>query len=336
MKKLFIVTGANGFLGNNIVRELAQNSEIEIRALVLQDETPHIQEGKNCTIFHGDVTMPDTLEPLFENLENKQLTVIHCAAKVSIKSGRDHALLRVNVDGTLNVAQRTLQAGGKLLYISSVHAIPERPKGQVITEVERFEPDNVVGQYAKSKAMAANLVLDMVKNQGLNACILHPSGIIGPGDYGRTHTTQLIIDYARGKLRACVNGGYDFVDVRDVARGIIAADEKGSAGECYILSNRYIEIRELLDTVGRVANIKKLRTILPAWFVRTVAPLAELYYDLLGQPPLFTKYSLYTLSSNGNFSNAKATRELGYKTRSLEDTLHDTVKWLRGRRLIPV
>ena len=83
--------------------------------------------------------------------------------------------------------------------------------------------------------------------QGLDAVIVHPSGILGPGDFGQGHLTQMIADYLNGRLVACVKGGYDFVDVRDVADGVIAAAEKGRAGECYILSNRHYEVRELLD-----------------------------------------------------------------------------------------
>ena len=205
------------------------------------------------------------------------------------------------------------------------------PNNEIITEIKHFNKDDVTGEYAKSKAEAAEYVLNAVKEKGLDAVVLHPSGIIGPGDFGRSHLTQMITDYANGRLSACVRGGYDFVDVRDVADGVISACEKGKSGECYILSNKYISVKELLDDISVAANVKKIKTVLPMWFAKVTAPLSEMYYKILKQPPLYTKYSLYTLTANANFSNEKAKRELGFSTRNIMDTLRDTVSWLREK-----
>lgn len=127
---------------------------------------------------------------------------------------------------------------------------------------------------------------------------------------------------------ACVKGGYDFVDVRDVADGVISACKNGRKGECYILSNRYITIKELCDLVCHVQGRKKFKIVLPISFAKLIAPLFEMYYNLKKQTPLFTKYSLYTLSSNANFSNEKAKKDLNFKTRSITDTIKDTVEWI--------
>ena len=217
----------------------------------------------------------------------------------------------------------------KLVHTSSVHAIPEKSHGETITEVSEFDPKSVHGLYAKTKAAASQIVLNAVK-QGLNASIVHPSGIIGPGDYGRTHLTQLVISYLNGTLTACVNGGYDFVDVRDVADGIISCVENGRAGECYILSNQFYTIQEVLDDLHEITGKRRLKSVLPLWFAKLTAPLAEVWYKMLRQPPLYTSYSLYTLESNGNFSHEKATQELGYHPRSMKDTLTDMAYWLES------
>lgn len=168
-----------------------------------------------------------------------------------------------------------------------------------------------------------------MNKKGLNVCIVHPSGIIGPNDYSDTHLTQLILDVANGSLRAFVKGGYDFVDVRDVADGIINACKKGKKGECYILSNRYVDVKELVDLISKAAGVRQIKTLLPMWLAKLTAPFSEMYYKIRKEPPLYTKYSLYTLTSNSNFSNEKAKKELGYKNRSMEETIDDTVKWLR-------
>ena len=334
MKKIYIITGANGFLGNNIVRKLVKNDENEVRALVLPQDKVNSLEGLNCKIYKGDVTKKETLNEIFETPEDAELYVIHCAAIVYIKSKYNPKVHNVNVDGTKNIVQKVLEKNAKLVYVNSVHSIPEKPNHKTMTEIKDFNPNKVVGDYAKTKAEAAKYVLDMVEKEGLNACIMHPSGIIGPYDFVGSHLTQLIIDFANGRLKAYVNGGYDFVDVRDVADGIINACQKGKSGECYILSNRYVEVKELLDLVSKVRKNQKIRTKLPMWIAKLTAPLSEIYYSILKEPPLYTRYSLYTLSSNSNFSNTKAKKELDYKNRDLEETIKDTVNWLKEQKKI--
>lgn len=335
MKHIFIVTGANGFLGNNIVRQLCQNSENEIRTLVVKGTDEASLTGLNCKIYYGDVTNPASLREIFDNTDGATVYVIHCAAIVSIKSKYDKHMRDVNITGTLNVANMVLEKGARFIYVSSVHAITERPNGQPMSEISVFEPDKVKGLYAKTKAEAASKILKMVSEKGLDACILHPSGIIGPGDFAHSHLTQLIIDYCEKRLTAAVNGGYDFVDVRDVANGVISACYHGKCGECYILSNKYITVKEMLDMASQVYGVRKIKTILPLWFAKLTAPLSELYYAIKKQPPLYTSYSLYTLQSNSNFSNAKAKKELSYTTRNFFDTIKDTIEWLVAHKRLP-
>lgn len=327
MEKLYFVTGAAGHLGSVITQQLIKNGK-NVRALVMPNEN-HIPE--KAEIYFGNVCDKSSINPCFENLNGRELVVIHCAGIVSIASKFNQAVFNVNVAGTKNIVDLCREHGAsKLVYISSVHAIPERPNGITITEISEFSPDNVVGLYAKTKAEATAYVLDAAR-QGLNACVIHPSGITGPYDCGRGHITTLVIDYYKRRLTSGVNGGYDFVDVRDVANGIIAACDKGRKGECYILSNKYYEVREILAMLQEITGKSKIRNFLPLWFIKTMAPLAELYYKILKQPPLFTSYSIYTLNSNALFSHEKATAELGYTTRDMNETLSDTVKWLKEK-----
>ena len=328
MKEIYIITGANGFLGNNIVRALEQKSNVEVRALVSSLKRAEALKRLNCEIFEGDVTKPDTLAQIFAVPSEAKVYVIHCAAIVYIKSKPNPAVHEVNVLGTKQVAEKTLKIGGKLVYVNSVHAIPELPQGETMREITDFDPAKVEGIYAKSNAVAALLVLEMVKTRGLDACIVQPSGIIGPKDFKTSHLTQLIIDAATGRLKAGVKGGYDFVDVRDVVAGILSACVHGKAGECYILPGHYITVAEMLQMIAQATGRKPIKTFLPLWLAKLTAPLSEIYYNVKKQPPLYTKYSLYTLESNANFSHAKAERELGYKVRPTQETIDDTVKWL--------
>lgn len=327
MKTIYLVTGAAGHLGSTVVRALLARGET-VRGLILPGETSPLPDG--CRPFSGDVCAPMSLIPFFHHTSEESLVVIHCAGVVSISSHFDKKVYDVNVLGTRNLLAlcRQFQVQ-KLVYVSSVHAIPEKPQGETITETDTFDPHKVKGLYAQTKAQATKLVLEAAE-QGLPACVVHPSGILGPYDVGHGHLTALVRDYCRHQLTAGVKGGYDFVDVRDVAAGILACCDKGKPGSCYILSGQYSSVRRLLDTLSRVSGQKPIRTYLPLWFAKLTAPLSELYYKLRREPPLYTAYSLYTLSSNACFSHEKATKAFGYHPRPLEETLQDTVQWLRG------
>lgn len=332
-QELYLVTGAMGHLGNVIIRKLLKRG-YQVRGLALPgDELVPIQHP-NYQLVRGDVCDQDSIRPLFEQTDGAALYVIHTAGIVSIASKFQQKVFDVNVLGTRNVVSLCQEYQvDKLVYVSTVHAIPEQKKGQVITEVNHFDPEQVKGLYARTKAEASQIVLDAAE-QGLNASIVHPSGIIGPGDFGRGHLTQLIIDFMNRKLTACVRGGYDFVDVRDVADAILSCVKHGRQGECYICSNQYFDIKEVLDLLHDISGNKAVKTVLPTWFAKATAPLAELYYKALKQPPLYTSYSLFTLQSNGLFSHDKATKELGYAPRPIRATLEDTVKFLYEHRRI--
>jgi len=323
---VYIVTGAAGHLGGAVTKALSDRGKT-VCALCLPGEK-HLPPGEHVKIFSGDVCDTGSIEEIFRSCADKSVTVIHCAGIVSIASKFDQKVYDVNVTGTKNIVSLCEKYKiKKLIYISSVHAIPELPDTGTITEVAGFSPDDVVGSYAKTKAEASQYVLDYAK-RGNDASIIHPAGIVGPGDFGGGHTTQLIIDFYKGGLISGIDGGYDFVDVRDVADGIASCCENGRSGECYILSGQYLKVYELLDMLHEITGKKKVKSVLPLWFARLTAPLSEAYYKILRQPPLFTAYSIYTLNTNANFSSEKAVKELGYTTRPMEQTLADTVKWL--------
>jgi len=326
--QIYIVTGALGHLGSTIVSILNERG-IEVRGLALPgDHSPLTKSTGTAKIYYGDVCDSDSLTEIFDVPKDSELIVIHAAGIVSIATKYNPLVQRVNVMGTQNIIKKCFETNAKrLVYVSSVHAIPELSKGHQIFEIKKFDPEAVRGLYAKTKAEATQCVLDAVA-KGLDAVVVHPSGIIGPNDYGSSHTAQMIIDYFNGKLQTCVKGGYDFVDVRDVAEGTISAAEKGKSGECYILSNRYCSVEELFGEMQKMSGRKKA-SVLPIWMAKLFAPVAELYYKARKRPPLFTPYSLYTLESNADFSHIKADSELGYKTRTLRQTLADTVSFLK-------
>ena len=219
---MIVVTGATGHIGNVLVRELLTRKQI-VRALVLANDDCRPLAGLNTELVHGDVTDLKSLESAFVGAD----VVFHLAGIVTIMPGMKKLLERVNVGGVRNVATACGTSGvNRLVYTSSVHAIAEPPHGIVIDESQLFDPDNVLGDYARSKARATLILLDEVQKGDLDAVICCPTGVIGPWDYGISNIGQLILDFASGYLKSYVRGAYDFVDVRDVANGLILASNK--------------------------------------------------------------------------------------------------------------
>lgn len=326
MKKLFIITGANGHLGGTIVRMLSRK-QIQVRGLVFGEKKE--QDTENIHYYNGDVRDIDSLRPLFLGCENMETVVIHTAGIIDISNHVSPELYNVNVNGTKNILQLCWEYQVKrLVYVSSVHAIPEQKRGKVTGEIGEFSPDAVIGGYAKTKAEATRAVLKAAE-EGLDAVVVQPSGILGPYDRSGNHLVQMVSEYLRGTLPACVKGGYDFVDVRDVAEGCLLAAEKGRKGECYILSDRYCEIREVLEIAGNVSGKKKL-PVLPLWMAKMAAPFIQLHARRKKRRPLYTAYSLHVLGTGERFSHRKATEELGYHPRDLRVTIRDMVAEMQG------
>ncbi len=326
MPVLYLVTGAAGHLGGAIVR-LLQREGKRVRGLILPGE--RAPQGCACTV--GDVRDVRSLRALFENAQGCELIVLHTAAIVDIAAHAPKAMYDVNVGGVKNMlALSSEYAVRRFVYVSSVHAIPEVCPPAAIRESAHFSPELVHGAYARTKAEASQAVLDAAA-QGLDAVIVHPSGILGPYCAGGNHLVQMIEDYAQRKLPAAVAGGYDFVDVRDAAWGVVAAADSGRRGECYILSNRRYEIRDVLAMAARFCGGRRL-PVLPLWSARAAAPLFALAARARRERPLYTPYSLETLGSGVRFDHSKATRELGYHPRGLLCTVRDTLAWYAAKK----
>ena len=326
----YLVTGATGFLGRAVVEELVRR-RAQVYALVLHND-PYIDLlPKEVHTDIGDVCDKSSLADFFAGADSRTC-VIHCAGIVSVASRPGPRLYQVNVGGTWKVLRQCMEHDvGKMVYVSSVHAIPEKPKGCIISEDCEFSPGLVDGDYAKSKAAATELVFDAAE-RGLNASIVFPSGIIGPGDLQGGSFTSMAKSFLSGKLPFAVRGGYDFVDVRDVARGILACSESGEPGKGYILSGHYVTIRRMLQLVGKAAKLKYRSLCLPLGLARLAAPYYERRSLRERKPLFFTPYSVSVLASNGQFSHAAASERFAYQPRPIEETLGDMTAWLLNQK----
>ena len=331
MYKKYFVTGATGFLGKAVVQRLLTKAA-DIYALVMKDDPLAGALPNRIHVCVGNVCDPSSLDSFLDGADG-QSCVIHCAGIVSVASRPGEQLYKVNVGGTKNIVSACISHSvGKLVYVSSVHALTEKPKGiEIDAETDAFNPDRLVGDYAKSKAMATRIVLDAAR-ASLDASIVLPSGIIGPGDTAGGSITELLLSFLAGKLPIAVKGGYDFVDVRDVAAGIVSCAEKGVRGKCYILSGHYATIRDILETVAGSTGIKKAVSYIPIALAKIVAPFYELDSIRRKKKLFFTPYAVHVLQSNARFSKKASENDLGYTPRSLTETLLDTVKWLTKAR----
>ena len=326
----YLVTGATGFLGRAVAEELVRR-KAQVHALVLHDDPYTDLLPKEVRTVIGDVCDKSSLSDFFADADSRTC-VIHCAGIVSVASRPGPRLYQVNVGGTWKVLRQCMEHDvGKMVYVSSVHAIPEKPKGCIISEDCEFSPGLVDGDYAKSKAAATELVFEAAE-RGLKASIVFPSGIIGPGDLQGGSFTSMAKSFLSGKLPFAVRGGYDFVDVRDVARGILACSESGEPGKGYILSGCYVTIRRMLQLVGKAAKLKYRSICLPLGLARLAAPYYERRSLRERKPLFFTPYSVSVLASNGQFSHAAASERFAYQPRPIEETLGDMTAWLLNQK----
>lgn len=325
-KIIYLVTGAAGHLGSTLCTKLQERGET-IRALVLEGEDTRFLKHTDAELFVGNVLDPDSMKAFFTLPADCSAIVLHCAGIVDIGGKENPAVEAVNVEGTRNVFAlcRTVNVK-KVVYVCSVHGMNDLPKGRVKREVSEYFPDQVDGAYAKSKARAANMAIAMAR-EGLPVVTVLPSGIIGPYCGKGNHLVQLVKNYMNGKLPAVIRGGYDFVDVRDAADGILAAAERGRVGESYILSGGFYEIPEMLRLLRGITGGRRV-CVVPTWMARIAAPLSEFIARKRGRKPLFTPYSLRVLHENGRYCHDKATAELNYRPRELYETLKDTAAWL--------
>ena len=318
---MILVTGAAGHVGNVLVRELLEDGQ-EVRALILPGEDTTSLDGLDVEYFKGDVLDSASLDSAMQGVEK----VFHLAGIISIMPGQDELMRQVNVQGTKNVVRAAMRAGvSRLVYTSSIHALSRDCKGKIDERVP-FDPQNPAGEYDRTKAEASMVVLDAIK-EGLDAVIVCPTGVIGPFDYRGSEMGELLKNFMRRKPHLMIEGAFDFVDVRDVARGHIRAAEHGRTGEVYILSGWQVKIYQLKQMVQDFIGRHSPTIHMPQWVVKIATKFTPLYYRLTRQIPKITEYSIETVQGNSDISSEKARKELGYSPRMMITTVADTIRW---------
>lgn len=310
-----VVTGAAGFVGNNLVRALLAAGH-RVRAMVFDRAEP--LDGLDVEIVSGDVTRPDTLARAFEGAE----LVFHTVAIISLLGDPDGQVHAVNVDGARNAARAALEAGvRRYVHTSSCHAFD---LDEPISE-RSARPGPKLPAYDRSKA-AGEAEVRAVIADGLDAVILNPAGIVGPRDFRPSPMGGALVDLATGKVPALIQGGFHWVDVRDVASGAMLAAERGRTGEGYLLSSEWVSVPDIAAMVQRITGTRAPRMTVPMWMARMTGPVVDLAAKAGLKPPYTSEY-LGPLRASREMDTTKAREELGWTSMPIEQSLRDLFAW---------
>lgn len=317
-----IITGSTGHIGNNLVRFIINNyPDVYIKLLVRNPNDISIKDF-NCEKVVGDITDENYLTQEIE----KDSIVIHSAGFIDVTNKQKEKVDKIN-----NIASRKLvdicikKQVKKFIYISSVDAIYKDKKGK-ITEPDQLYPELLDSVYGKSKALATNYILDKIKNGEITGTVIYPSAVIGPYDYKVSSVGQALVDNIHNRLMARMKGGYNFIDVRDLACviGYICFNEVGYS---YLVTGENMTIDEMFLVIKNKLNKKRLPIKLPLWLVKFIACFAPIYYKVRKVKPVFTRFALKTLNTNYNYDNTLAKKELKLNNRPAKESLEDAIDW---------
>lgn len=320
-----LVTGATGFLGSAIVRELLKDGR-DVRVLVRSGADTENIDGLEVERACGDLCDKDSLKNALEGCD----VLYHTAAYYSLWDKNKRLIYDINVEGTRNILQTALDLGiTKTVYTSTVGCIGLLANGNAATEDTPFDPATLSNDYKRSKYQAEQVAKEFSQN-GLSLVIVNPSTPIGPRDIKPTPTGKIVLDFLNRKMPAYIDTGLNLIDVGDCARGHLLAEEKGRPGERYILGNRNMSLKEILLMLEKITGLKAPKIKMPYWVAFTAGWVSDAISDhVTGKPPAvplagvrMAKYFMY-------FDASKAVRELGLPQNSIETALREAVQWFR-------
>jgi dihydroflavonol-4-reductase len=316
-----VVTGASGFVGSAIANAF-RRAGFDVRVLV-RPSSPRANIDPADTVCVGDILNRASVRAALAGARS----LVHAAADYRLWVPAAEAMLQTNIEGTRIVMDEALRAGvERIVYTSSVATLNLRDAGPA-DETRPLPPEDAIGVYKRSKILAENLVVDMVRTRGLPAVIVNPSTPVGPRDLRPTPTGRIVIEAAAGRMPAFVDTGLNFVHVDDVAEGHLAALARGRPGERYILGGENVTLRRVLTDIAEIVGRPPPRVRLPRAAVYPVALGAELLARITGRTPFITVDGLRMARYYMHFDDSKARRELGYTSRPYREALVDAIGW---------
>lgn len=334
-----LVTGANGFIGSNVVRKLMEKG-YEPVAFVRNGSDIYNLRGE-VEIRYGNLLDSDSLEKAMDGCK----VVFHVGALYSFWARDTTIFYQTNVGSTIKILEIAKKKNiDRVVYTSTTGAIGLSRNENPIDETALFNPPpwyydawNLKDHYARSKILAQKEVMERVINEGLDVVIVCPSAPIGWGDYKPTPTGLLILKFLNREIPFYSDVGFSFVNVKDVADAHILALEKGRKGEIYILGGHNIKLSEFFSKISEITGLGKpinLGRHIPAFLGYVVGLILEIWARITGNPPIITRSQARASFLNLYYCSQKAQNELGYKITPLEYALKDAISYFIERGMV--
>ena len=319
-----LVTGAAGFLGSHVTRQLVARGE-EVRVLMRPSSSNRAISDLPLDYVTGDLRDPASLERAMKGVRR----VFHVAADYRLWARKSKEIYDSNVGGTKNLLAAAKRAGvEQLIYTSTVATIavdrPELPNESTDAKLEEM-----VGHYKRSKWMAEREALQAAKD-GLPVIVAMPTTPVGPWDWKPTPTGKIILDFLNGKMPGYVETGLNFVGVEECAAGHLLASEKGKAGERYLLGAENLTLKELLDTLSKITGLAAPSMKIPHGLALGVAYVETGFSRLLGKEPQIPVEGVKIAQHKMFVDVSRAQRELGFQPGSVTAALERAVQWYRA------
>lgn len=324
MKKVFI-TGATGFIGASLARELLEQG-CEVKALVRPGSIKANLAGLPIELHEGDLLDQDSLEQGLAGCD----TLYHAAADYRLWTRNPKSMYDVNVGGTRSVLEAALKRNlSRVVYTSSVGTLGNPGDGTPGTEDTPVSFDEMVGHYKKSKFLAEREAETFLE-RGLPLVIVNPSTPVGRLDIKPTPTGRIIVDFLNRRMPAYLDTGLNLIDVEDCAKGHVLAARHGRIGEKYILGNQNLTLRDIFSLLEEISGLPAPRVKLPYTPILLAAYANEALSRVTGREPLIPLAGVRMAGKLMYFDSSKAIRELGLPQQPVKNALKKAVEWFRA------
>ena len=323
-RRMILVTGASGFLGNHVARLLLERGEA-VRALVRPTSSPRPLEGLDLDVRIGDLRDPASLKPAVAGCRQ----IYHVAADYRLWARRPREMYASNVEGTRNLLKAAAGAGAeRIVYTSTVGTIGIPADGSPGTEAAPVSLNDMAGHYKRSKFLAEQAALEFAAN-GLPVTIVNPTAPIGERDFKPTPTGRIVLDFLAGRMPAFVDTGLNVVDVRDAARGHLQAAEKGRPGERYLLGGENLTLKELFERMAEATGLPAPTIRMPYAAAFAAGAVSTAWARLSGMEPRIPLDGVRATGKRTFIDTSKARKELGFEAGPATAAIERAAAWFR-------
>lgn len=309
----YVIIGATGHIGNNLVRFLvSKNEKVRVLARRVDHNLKDIDiDYVVCNLFNK--------EDLKKNIHEKDI-VINLMAIIDIKNKLKEETMHVNYEGCVLITDVCIENKvSKYIYCSTVDAIYKPDSTSTIVEPDYIDCSKFKNNYPYTKGLATNYVIDKMKEKtDTLISIVYPSAVIGINDYKPSMIGKVVLDAINGKMEFGVKGGYNFIDVDDVVSAIYSISSS-DISDTFILSGHNVSVIELYQMINKELNVKRKIVKIPMWVVRMACPFV----------PYLSKFTIETILENHNYDSSKAKQCLNWHLTPIEETIKKTVQWFK-------